>query len=70
MHWLFYVIKIYHYHIKIGFGLQCYDCQVSLTNLLPACMTSDEDLGTLKECSADQNACFKIHGGVMNDYLF
>merc|ERR1711894_641625 len=44
------------------FGLQCYDCQISLTNLFPACMTSDTDLGTLKECSADQNACFKIYG--------
>ena len=49
--------------ISIGFGLQCYDCQISLTNLLPACLTSDDDLGILKECSADENSCFKIYGG-------
>merc|ERR1712062_917136 len=44
------------------FGLQCYDCQISLTNLLPACLTSDSELGILKECSADDNSCFKIYG--------
>ena len=58
--------------ISIGLGIKCYECQITLLNIFPDCLTKENVFGPLKECSEDigvdshQNVCFSLRGGILS----